>query len=47
MIRTKTICLNEASLVAVSALDDIVLHMVKASQIRLTSTLPSMLRCVA
>ena len=37
MIRTKTSRLNEASLVAVSALDDIVLHMVKASEIRLTS----------
>ncbi|MEO6016202.1 MAG: hypothetical protein ABIP46_03025 [Polaromonas sp.] len=37
MIRTKTICINEASLVAVSALDDIVLHMVKASEIRLNS----------
>ena len=35
MIRTKTICLNEASLVAVSALDDIVLHMVRASELRL------------
>ncbi len=36
MIRTHTICLNEASLVAVSALDDIVLHMVRASELRLT-----------
>ena len=37
MIRTQTICLNDASLVAVSALDDIVLHMVKASEIRLSA----------
>lgn len=36
MIRIKTICLDEAALVAVSALDDIVLHMLKASALRLT-----------
>ncbi|MDO9359564.1 MAG: hypothetical protein Q7T70_11290 [Polaromonas sp.] len=36
MIRTRTICPQEACLTAVSALDDLVLELIKASKLKLT-----------
>ncbi|MES2412855.1 MAG: hypothetical protein V4614_03585 [Pseudomonadota bacterium] len=37
MIRTSNLCPQQASLIAVSALDDLVTHLVKASQLKLSS----------